>query len=86
MEIFKAVSSCFSLLCLLGGLINLYLLRKDVAADIVKGLVGVQVLIFGICFGVMAILTFVPPIVATAMVFIVLAITYFTIPSTADNA
>lgn len=86
MEIFKAVSSCFSLLCLLGGLINLYLLRKNVAADIVKGLVGVQVLIFGICFGVMAMLTFVPPIVATAMVFIVLAITYLTIPSTADNA
>jgi hypothetical protein len=80
MELFKALSSCFSLLCLLGALTNIYLLRKRVEPGIVKGLVGIQVFVFGICFGVMAVLTFLPPIVFSGLVFLFLAATYFMIP------
>lgn len=85
MELFKALSSCFSLLCLLGALTNFYLLRKKVDPSIVRGLVGIQIFVFGICLGVMALLTFLPPIVFTGLVFLSLAATYFTIPTrTAD--
>lgn len=79
-QLFKALSSCFSLLCLLGALTNIYLLRKRVAAGLVKGLTGIQLLVFGICFGVMAALTFLPPIVLSGLVFLFLAIAYFTNP------
>jgi hypothetical protein len=80
-ELFKALSSCFSLLCLLGGLINIYLLRRKVEASVVKGLVGIQLIVFGICFGVNVALTFLPPIVLTGLVFLSLAFTYFATPS-----
>ncbi len=80
-NLFKALSSCFSLLCLLGGLINIYLLRRKVEAGVVKGLVGIQLVVFGICFGVNAALTFLPPIVLTGLVFVFLAVTYFATPS-----
>jgi hypothetical protein len=79
-QLFKALSSCFSLLCLLGALTNIFLLRKKAGADIVRGLVMIQVIVFGICFGVMAILTFLPPIVLSGLVFVFLAVTFFSIP------
>jgi len=77
-NLFTALSSCFSLLCLLGGLINIYLLKKKVDVSVVKGLVGIQVLVFGICFGVMVALTFLPPIALTGFVFISLLGAYLT--------
>jgi hypothetical protein len=77
-ELFKALSSCFSLLCLLGGLINIYLLRKRVDAGVIKGLVGIQLLVFGICFGIMAVFTFLPPTILTGLVVFCLAGAYFT--------
>ena len=81
-DLFRALSSCFSLLCLLGALTNIYLLRKQVSADLVRGLVGIQVIVFGICFGVMAVFTFLPPIIATGLVFVSLAATFFTTAAT----
>src|ERR1041385_3962727 len=36
-NLFTALSSSFSLLCLLGGLMNAYLVRKRVAADVMRG-------------------------------------------------
>lgn len=77
-ELFKALSSCFSLLYLLCGLINIYLLRKHVDVGVVRGLVGIQLLVLGLCFGIMALWTFLPPIILTGLVFITLAITYLT--------
>jgi hypothetical protein len=79
-ELFKALSSCFSLLYLLAALINLYLLKKRVDAGLIKGLVGIQIFVLGICFGVMALLTFLPPIVLTGLVFVFLAVTFFLTP------
>jgi len=76
--LFKALSSCFSLLYLLCGLINIYLLRKRVDVGLVRGLVGIQLLVLGLCFGIMSVLTFLPPIILTGLVFITLALTYFT--------
>ena len=36
-NLFTALSSCFSLLCLLGGLMNAYLIEKGVGAEIMRG-------------------------------------------------
>jgi hypothetical protein len=77
-NLFTALSSCFSLLCLLGGLTNFYLLKKKIEAGVVKGLVGIQVLVFGICFGVTLAFTFLPPIVLTGLVLISLLAAFLT--------
>ena len=79
-EIFIALSACFSLVCLLGGLTLAYLARKRTDAGILKGVVGIHVLVFGICFVVMALFTFLPPIVLTGLIFFSLLLSYFLIP------
>lgn len=76
-EIFIALSACFSLVCLLGGLTLAYLAKARPDVRILKGVVGVHVLVFAICFGVMAVFTFLPPIVLTGLIFVSLLITYF---------
>ena len=63
-----ALSSCFSLLCLLGGLINAYLLKKKAGPEIMKGIVLIDLFVFAVCFTIMAILTFLPPIVLTGLI------------------
>ena len=75
-ELVTALSSSFSLLCLLGGLINGYLLLKKVDAKILKGIVGINVIVFGICFGVMAVFAILPPIVLTGIVLLALVVSY----------
>jgi hypothetical protein len=73
-NLFTALSSCFSLLCFLGGLTILYLLRKSVAGDVMKGVLNIHVVIFGICFAMMAVFTFLPPVVFTGLIFVTLVI------------
>ena len=77
-NLFTALSACYSLLCLLAGLTNIYLLRKRVDAQIVKGQVGIQIIVFATCFVVMAKLTFLPPIVLTGLITLSLAFSFFT--------
>jgi len=77
-DLFTAVSACYSLLCLLGGLTNIYLLRKKVEAQIVKGQVGIQFIVFAICFGVIVVFTFLPPIVLTGLITFSLALSFLT--------
>ena len=79
-EIFIALSACFSLVCLLGGLTLAFLLRKQAEVRILKGVVGIHVLVFGICFAVMVVFTFLPPIVLTGLIFLSLLLAYFLIP------
>src|SRR4030095_7889614 len=67
-NLFTALSSCFSLLCLLGGLMNAYLIKKRVGAEIMRGVIAIDLLVFGICFIVMAVFTFLPPIVLTGLI------------------
>jgi hypothetical protein len=73
------LSACFSLVCLLGGLTLALLARKRADAGILKGVVGIHVLVFGICFAVMALFTFLPPIVLTGLILLSLLISYFLI-------
>lgn len=68
-NLFIALSSCFSFVCLLGGLTNAYLLKKGARPDLMKGIIGINTLIFGAVFAVMAVFTFLPPIVCTGLIF-----------------
>jgi hypothetical protein len=69
-QLFTALSACFPLLFLLGALNNIYVWKKRVDVGFLKGFLAIQVIIFGMCFGLMVILTFLPPIVMSGMVFI----------------
>jgi hypothetical protein len=79
-DLLTALSACFSLVCLLGGLTLGFLLRKQADVRIMKGVVGIHALVFGICFAVMIVFTFLPPIILTGLIFLCLLLTYFLIP------
>ncbi len=67
-NLFTALSSCFSFVCLFGGLINAYLLRQGTDAATMKGVTAINLVIFGSIFVVMAVLTFLPPIICTGLI------------------
>lgn len=79
-ELFTALSACFSLVCLLGGLTLGFLVKKKADVRILKGVVGIHVLVFGICFVIMVVFTFLPPIVLTGVIFISLLMAYLVMP------
>jgi hypothetical protein len=57
-DLFTAMSICFTLLVFMGGLINWFLLRVKAEERIMKGIILIELIIFGICFLAMAFLTF----------------------------
>ncbi|HEX5170972.1 MAG TPA: hypothetical protein VFW11_17475 [Cyclobacteriaceae bacterium] len=75
-DLFTALSSCFSLVYLLGALVTWYLLRKKLNAEILKGIAGIQLIIYGISFVVMLVFTFLPPIVLTGLALIFVSLSY----------
>lgn len=79
-NLFTALSASFTFICLLAGLTVAYLLKKRAPADILKGIVGIHLLVFGVCFVVMLVFTFLPPIVLTGLVVLFLLIGWLTIP------
>lgn len=79
-DLFTALSACFSLVCLLGGLTLGFLTRARADVRILRGVVGVHVLVFGICFGVMVAFTFLPPIVLTGLIFVSLLVAFLVMP------
>jgi hypothetical protein len=81
MDLFLALSSCFTFMYLLGGINNLFLLKRLNHSDLKKYLL-INILIFGVCFLVMMFMTFLPPIVLTGLVLLFLLLSYFTVPKT----
>lgn len=81
-ELFTALSSCFSMMYLLGGLILLHLIRKDADPSLVKGLLGLCLLPFILSFIIMTSLTFLPPILLTALVVVSLTAAWVFTPAT----
>jgi hypothetical protein len=79
-NLFTALSSCFSLLCLLGALMNAYLVRKRLSAEIMRGVLAIDLLVFGICFVVVAIFTFLLPIILVGLIVVFLALAFITLP------
>ena len=79
-ELVTALSSCFALVSLLGGLTLTYLVKKRVEGSLLKGLVGIHAIVFGICFAIMAAFTFLPPIILTGLIFVSLLVAFVLIP------
>ena len=79
-QIHTALSACFTLLCFFGASLMWYLLRKGFPGDIRTGLLNIYSLIFGILFILMAFLTFLPPILCSAGIFIGLLTARLTLP------
>lgn len=78
-NLFIALSSCFTFLCLLAALILAYLLKTKVATGILKGIIRIHLLVFAVCFLVMATFTFLPPILLTGLVVLFLALSLISI-------
>jgi hypothetical protein len=81
-QLYSAMSACFVLLFLLGALINLYIVKNKTSANWAKAIVSIEILIYGICFLVMAMLTFIPPTILTGLVFVCLTVSYFRVKQT----
>jgi uncharacterized iron-regulated membrane protein len=71
-DLMTGLSACFSLLCLMGGLLNLFLAKKNQDISLLKGILNIELLVFGLLFVLMAIYTFLPPIVLTSLIFLCL--------------
>jgi uncharacterized membrane protein HdeD (DUF308 family) len=75
-EIYFALSSCFSLLCLFGALINIWVATKlDFHSK--KKMLITELIIFGILACIMFKFTFLPPIICTSLIFIALVIEWY---------
>lgn len=73
-EIFISVSACVTLICLFGGLLNLYLVRQALPIGTIKGVININILIFGVATIIMFFFAFLPPLVCFALIFISLVI------------
>lgn len=79
-DLFTSMSACFSLFCLFGGLINWYLIKKKLEVTILKGFITISLVIFGGCFAIMSVFTFLLPIICTGLIFLTLGLSLLTIP------
>ena len=78
-DLVLALSACFSLVCLLGGLLSWYLLRKKAEPEIMKGVITINLIVFGILFGLVATFAFLPPIILIGLVVLFLILSRLTI-------
>ena len=80
-NLLTALSSCFSFLSFITGLTLAYLLKKRVDPGILKGIVRIDLLVFAGCFIVMAIFTFLLPILMTGLCVLFLAVGLLLMPT-----
>ena len=73
-NLFISMSISFTLLCIFGGILNNYLLKKKPEIGLLKGLVVIQTIIFGLLFVTMLAFTFIIPIIFTGLIFLALLI------------
>lgn len=78
-DLFTGLSLCFTLICIFGALLNWYFKKKSLATDLWKGLLLIQIIIFGALFIAMLAFTFFPPIVCTGLIFIFVSISYLAV-------
>src|SRR5258705_13941947 len=84
-QLIFALSACFCFVCLLGGLLNWYLLRKKVEPEIMKGVITNNLLVFGILFGLTATFAFLLPIILSGLIFLFLIFSRLTMTRTINN-
>ncbi len=80
MDIFTALSSCFSWWHVSAGVLLLYLRKRMIDNTTLKGVLGIYVIFFGTSAIVMFFLTFLYPIILTVLTFVFLMMAYVTVP------
>lgn len=81
-ELTMVFSACLCLLCLLGGLLNWYLLRKKIEPEIMKGVIIINLIVFGILSVLTIIFTFLLPVILIGLIVLFLMLSLFTISKT----
>lgn len=76
-NLFIGVSSCFTIIYILGATLNWYFVKTGISADVWKGLLLIQLIAYSIVFILQVRFTFLPPIIVTGLVVLFLAGTYF---------
>ncbi|MBK9155785.1 MAG: hypothetical protein IPM25_16525 [Chloracidobacterium sp.] len=84
-DLVTALSSCFSFVCILGGAINVFLLRRQAEAGLVRGITVINIFVFGAIFVVMLVFTFLPPIILTGLITLALGASWV-VSKTGENA
>ena len=69
-NLFIALSSCFTFICFFAALTNGYLLSKHTEPKVMRGIIAINLLIFGVMLGVFAYFTFLLPIICMGLIFI----------------
>lgn len=77
-NLFTSMSAAFTLLYFFGGIASLYLLSQGLGDRVMKGWTGISVLVFGVCFLVVLLFAFLPPVIMTGLVFVCLSFAYAT--------
>jgi hypothetical protein len=78
-ELTLVFSACLCLLCLLGGLLNWYLLRKKIEPGIMKGVITINLVVFGILSVLTILFTFLLPIISIGLITVFLILSLATI-------
>lgn len=75
-DIMTSFSIAFALLLYFAGMLNFYLWSKKPDRGLMRGIMLINLVIFGICFITMALLTFLPPIICCGLIVLFLLITW----------
>jgi hypothetical protein len=78
-DLILVFSACLCLVCLLGGLINWYLLRKNPGPEIMKGVITINLIVFGILSGLTIAFTFLLPIISLGLIELSLILSWVTL-------
>lgn len=76
-NLFIGVSACFTLIFIMGAIMNWYFLNAGIDGGVWKGFLLIQLIVYGLIFLLQVRFTFLPPIIVTGLVFLFLAGTYF---------
>ena len=79
-DLFTAMGASFTFLLLFSALINGYLLVKQTEPNVMKGILAINVAVFGVSFLTMAVFTFITPIFFTGLIFLNLLVAYVMVP------
>ena len=79
-NLFTALSACLPLLCVLGGLTLGYLMWKHAPPTLIKGVIGINLLVFSVLLVVVFVFAFLPPVICVGLIVLNLLIAYILAP------
>lgn len=75
-NLMNSFSIAFALFLFFSGILNLFLLRSNLPNKTMKGVILINLFAYLICFISMSLLTFLPPIICTGLIVLILLIAY----------